>query len=140
MQEHSAIATLTSAPSVTSICKGIALRGEDYCRYHITLHKPTYTPRIDNSDEIRTLTTLLNKLINKSGAYEDSNTLRVIALLRKDIDTRKAQRNTLTAERLNALVMRIYDVITLYASDKRNEIRTKLIDVIKEYGSDGLGE
>ena len=150
-QEEHSRATL----DITILCKSISIKGQDYCRHHITLHPDAYArylaeqnakrktthDRNTHSDEIRTLSTLLSKLVNKTGAYEDSNALRIIALLRKCIDTmhdtRKAQSKTLTPDKIDAMTTRIADIISAYVPDKRIEIGAKLLAIAKEYAGEG---
>jgi hypothetical protein len=143
MHEQSALATLTRVTNIISICKRVALHGQRYCYTHIKQHPEDYArysaekhPKEHN--DIHALSTLLTKLINKQGAYESIDTRTIIALLRKVIDTRKAQRNTLTQERADTLCTRIADIISAYAPDKRNEIGAKLLSIAKEYADEGV--
>ena len=157
IQEQHTRATLV-AYDIATLCKSIAIKGQDYCRHHITAHSDAYAryqaeqnakrktthDRNTHSDELRTLSTLLNKLTNKTGAYENALCQRIIALLRKLIDKidmlRKAQRNTLTQDQQDALAQRIADMICAYVPDKRNEIRDKLLLIAREYAEQSQGE
>lgn len=128
--------------TISHHCNAIALSNQNYCRFHIELYVPDYyntTQRnaTQRNNDIRTLSILLTRLINKDKAYEDSTALRIIALLRKCIDKlteqNKAQRNALTQDKADIYTQRIADVITAYAPDKRTEIGLKLKDIAKEY-------
>ena len=131
-QEDSAIASHT----LVKQCNGIALRGQDYCRYHIRLYKPNYiaTSRADKDD---TLSLLLTKLINKTGAYDSKDTRTIIALLRKSIDTHRTERKVFTPDKLNTLLDRIADIIKTHITDSE-KVRAIALDfnrVAQEYSA-----
>ena len=147
LNNNATISPATLDPSavnrtISHQCNAIALSNQNYCRFHIELYVPDYynaTQRnaTQRNNDIRTLSILLTRLINKDKAYEDSTALRIIALLRKVIDKlteqRKVQRNTLTQDKATALCTRIADIISIYTPDKRKEVSTKLISIAKEY-------
>lgn len=147
-QEQSALAVLTeranAVTNITSVCKRVALRGFSYCYQHIKLYEQDYQrylyeqsitikPSRANHDELYTLSMLLNKLMHSNGAYDNNDMMRVIALLRKDIDTRTAQRKIFTPDRYNEMIKRVAEMISTIVPDKLNECREQLNIISKDY-------
>jgi len=136
-------ATRTLIASI--LCKCIALSGHAYCQHHISKHAEDYarykaeqnakrkTSDGDDTHATRTLSTLLTKLTNKTGAYESKDIRTIIALLRKDIDKRDEMSKRLTQAKVDTLLTHISELLDTYAPDKRKEIGAKLLSIAQEY-------